>query len=31
MGGERSRASIAVVDGAVFVRSGEKVYAFGSK
>ena len=31
LGGERSRATIAVVDGAVFVRSGEKLSAFANK
>ena len=27
----RSRGSIAVVDGEVFVRAGDKLYAFGKK
>ena len=29
--GERSRASIAVIDGEAFVRSGDKLFAFGHK
>ena len=30
LGGQRSRGSISVVDGDVFVRAGENLYAFGT-